>query len=722
MRLFLAARAAACWLFVSLNLVCVANAQTWNDPRSTELVSRATARRAKQLADTGLADYQATAHGYVTFLAQLGEGFLTPPKIIKADELESEVYWHAPNQSKQRIIGRRDTLLLPTDIAYHRDHLGIVQNNFPDFIRIGEGDEVRDVPHPLSAAGQRDYDFFLADSFAIGSGAQRIRVYEVKVRPKDDRQPRVVGAIYLDPSEAQVVRMNLSFTRAAFLDDALEELSVVLENRLVGGRFWLPSRQTIEIRRTGTWLDYPIRGIIRGRWEIGDYRFNLGLPPAMFNGPEIVQSSPAQLKAFVWKGAVLDSLPPDVRAVTEADVQRVQAEARQLVRAQALARAQHVSISARNISDFVRFDRVEGFAVGEGLSKRFGHGIAAAARARYGIDDRWLKGSGELTWQPFAPLGLRVFGMSDFHDVGDEPERSGVVNTVAAQEFGSDYTDYYRVRGGGVGTDFSAFGNLRWRVEGSIEQQDSLRVHAQPVVGEFQPTIPAMNRRLFAAALRVDRPPSLSFLGTEVAVHGEARTEWDLRPTTYPNGSVADNMTTIRGAIQVNVERPFGVYRLVSHTIAAEVVSSAAAPPQDLVYMGGPVTAPGYDYHSLISRAALGQRFEWQMPMPFPSFSLGRFGRVPGTGTFAPYVNAVTTAHFDCNSIPVIVLRGANATPPSAAASCVQGQTPSGIYPSIGAGFLTPFNLLRIDVARGVGRGGRWSFYIDVNREFWRIL
>ena len=124
------------------------------------------ARRAQQLADTGLADYQATAHGYVTFLAQLGEGFPTPPKIVKADELELEVYWHAPNLSKQRIIGRRDTLLLPTDIAYHRDHLGIVQNNFPSVIRIGDGDEVRDVPHPLSPLGVDVYDFALADSFA----------------------------------------------------------------------------------------------------------------------------------------------------------------------------------------------------------------------------------------------------------------------------------------------------------------------------------------------------------------------------------------------------------------------------------------------------------------------------------------------------------------------------------------------------------------------------
>ena len=130
-------------------------AQTWNDPRTRALVERAIARRAAQLADTALVDYQATAHGYLTFLAQVGEGFPEPPKIVKADELALEVYWRSPDLSKQRIIGRRDTLLLPTDINYHRDHLGIVQNNFPNIIRFGEGDEVRDVPHPLSAQRAR---------------------------------------------------------------------------------------------------------------------------------------------------------------------------------------------------------------------------------------------------------------------------------------------------------------------------------------------------------------------------------------------------------------------------------------------------------------------------------------------------------------------------------------------------------------------------------------
>src|SRR5690554_6272241 len=134
-------------------------AQAWNDARTLALVTRATERRAQQLADTGITDYVASAHGYLTFLAQVGEGFPDPPKVVKADELALQVYWRAPNHSKQLIVGRRDTLLLPTDIQYHRDHLGIVQNNFPGIIRLGEGDEVRDVTHPLSPGGLTAYDF-----------------------------------------------------------------------------------------------------------------------------------------------------------------------------------------------------------------------------------------------------------------------------------------------------------------------------------------------------------------------------------------------------------------------------------------------------------------------------------------------------------------------------------------------------------------------------------
>ena len=343
--------------------------QTWNDARTTALVERATERRASQLADTALVDYKATAHGYVTFLAQFGEGFPEPPKIVKADELGLEVYWRAPDLSKQRIMGRRDTLLLPTDINYHRDHLGIVQNNFRNIIRIGEGDEVRDVPHPLSPLGLQVYDFAIHDSLQIRLADRVLDVYEVRVRPKDDRQPRTVGAVYIDRGTGEVVRMAFSFTRAALMDKELEDVSVVLENALIEGRFWLPRRQEIEIRRTGSWLDYPARGIIRGRWEICCYQVNTGIPVTFFGGPEIVMAPTAARLAnpFPFSGHVLDSLPPDVRAVTDADVKKVQDEARALVREAALARTRSFAFSARHISDLARFNRVEGLAVGSGI-------------------------------------------------------------------------------------------------------------------------------------------------------------------------------------------------------------------------------------------------------------------------------------------------------------------------------------------------------------------
>src|SRR4051794_1850860 len=322
MHRLLVAALAACSGVVAL-APRVAGAQQWNDSRTRALVERATTRRAQQLADSGLRDYKAVAHGYVTFLAQVGEGLAEPPKVVKADELVNEVYWRAPNLSKQRIVGRRDTLLLPTDIAYHRDHLGIVQNNFPAIIRLGEGDEVRDVPHPLSPTGLANYDFAITDSLPLNLPGRTIVLYEVKVRPRNDRQPRIIGAIYIDRDDAQVVRMAFNFTRAAFLDNALEDLFVVIENGLIGGRFWLPRKQEIEIRRGGTWLDFPIRGIIRGRWEIGDYQVNTGLGYDLFQGPEIIAAPRAARDTFHFSGRVLDSLPPDVRVVTDAEIRSV---------------------------------------------------------------------------------------------------------------------------------------------------------------------------------------------------------------------------------------------------------------------------------------------------------------------------------------------------------------------------------------------------------------
>ena len=669
-----------------------AGAQAWNDPRTTALVERATERRASQLADTGLVDYKATAHGYVTFLAQFGEGFPEPPKIVKADELGLEVYWRAPDLSKQIIMGRRDTLLLPTDINYHRDHLGIVQNNFRNVIRIGEGDEVRDVPHPLSPVGLGVYDYAIHDSLQIRLGDRVLDVYEVRVRPKNDREPRVVGSVYIDRESGEVVRMTFSFTRSALIDKDLEDVSVVLENALIEGRFWLPRRQEIEIRRTGSWLDYPARGIIRGRWEICCYEINTGISPNFFAGQEIVMASPAQRATtpYPFVGHVLDSLPPDVRAVSDEDVKRVQEEARSLVRQQALARSRSLALSAHHVSDIVRFNRVEGLAVGTGILQRIGAGFDIAASGRYGFSDKTAKGRGAIEYRTGAGSSLAVAAERQYRDVSDDEETSLVENSIAAQEFGSDQTDTYDAKAVSLTWALARFG---WRpsIDLAYEKQEPLFVHARPVTGAFEPTIPAVPLREIRATVAFSRSAALTFggfeLGSDFALSGVRI----VRP-------LAIRSDLLRPSLVIDLQKPFGSSRLVLHTIGAAILGHDSVPAQHLVYLGGPTSDPGYDFHEFVGRGGASQRLEWRFLAPFIPIPLGRYGTAPGTITLAPFATAVWIDR----SAPFKAAR-------------------QGWFPALGLGALTLFDVLRFDVARGL-RGGRWTFSVDVGRDFWSVL
>lgn len=667
--------------------------QAWNDARTLALVTRATERRASQIADTTLVDYKATAHGYVTFLAQFGEGFPEPPKIVKADELGLEVYWRAPDLSKQRIMGRRDTLLLPTDINYHRDHLGIVQNNFRNIIRIGEGDEVKDVPHPLSPTGLQVYDFAIRDSLQIRLGDRVLDVYEVRVKPKDDRQPRTVGSVYIDRESSDVVRMTFSFTRAALIDKDLEDVSVVLENALIEGRYWLPRRQEIEIRRTGSWLDYPARGIIRGRWEICCYDINQGIPAAYFNGPEIVMAPPAERaqKPYPFVGKVLDSLPSDVRAVTDADVKKVQEEARALVRSQALQRSKSFALSARHLSDMVRFNRVEGLALGTGLIQRLGAGFAVAASGRYGFSDKEWKGRGALEYRTGAGSFLSLAGERQYRDVSDEQETSLVRNSIAAQEFGSDYSDLFDSRTLSLSGELAGYA---WRPSFDLayEHHEPLQVHARPSSGSFEPTIPALDLHEVRVTLGIDHPTALTWAGLEMATHLDVAGIRRTRGSGTPRGDF------LRPSLMLDLQKPIGDTRFVWHTVAAGVFSHDPVPAQHLVYFGGPTTGPGYDFHEFVGRGGLSQRIEYRFLAPFVPIPLGRFGRTPGTVTLAPFATAV------------LVDRSAS----------FKG-TRQGWYPALGLGALTVFDVLRFDVARGL-RQGRWTFSVDVGKDFWSVL
>ncbi len=186
-----------------------AAAQDWRAGTSIDLIRRAAAHRAARDADTLLTSWQAEAHGILRYASVLDHGDGPVERVIRADELRVEVYGESPNLSKQIIRAWRDTSFLPNRITYHRDHLGIVANDFGPTIRLGQGEEVRDVPHPLSDAGLKSYLFALGDTVILNGPTGRVRVVVVQVRPANADSVGTVGTLYLDLDRAALVRFPL---------------------------------------------------------------------------------------------------------------------------------------------------------------------------------------------------------------------------------------------------------------------------------------------------------------------------------------------------------------------------------------------------------------------------------------------------------------------------------------------------------------------------------
>ena len=691
-------RSAACWAFVCGGVLggTPVEGQQWNDARTTALVARAVERR--QVSDTALKDFRARAHGFLSFLAQLGDTLVEPPRLVKSSELMVDVYWKAPSLSKQVVVGMRDTALVPGDIGYYSDRYGIVQSNFPDWIRLGDGQDVRDVPHPISGASGH-YEFRIRDSLTLTLPARRVDVYEVDVRPKNEALPRVVGTLFLERQTGDIVRMALTFTRSAILDRRIEVLAVTLENALIDERFWLPRRQELEVRRAGTWFDFPARGIIRARWQVTGHEVNRGLAAAIFAGPPIAFEEMTKLRAFTFDGTIIGQLPDDVLPVAPEDVQRVQAVATELVTRNAIAKAQSGAVSAGSVSDLARVNRVEGLAAGIGGRWRPSASIGLSARVRYGTADAEFKGAVGLEVVPRRGMTLGLFAQRDYRDLGDEAEVSLVRNSIAAQEFAADLTNPYDVRSTGITLGLGVPGRAQWRVELAVERHAPLAVHASASTGQYQPTVAVTEMDGARLSVSAENAVTPSLLEGSLRLRGELRGgRYDVVGGGMTAGATAGTTAwTLRGFALADYQRPMGGWTLVSHTTVAASSGNGAQLPQQLVYLGGPVSGPGYEYHAFVGRAGFTQRVEGRFSVPFVPIPLGRFGTVPGQATLAPFVHAAGIAR-----------------PPV-------GGMPDGVYPAVGVGLLLIHDLLRLDVARGL-RDGRWTFGIDFARAFWGVL
>jgi len=675
------------WALAPLLVPAVAAAQAWDAPEARELMERAVARRSLAFADTSLHDWSARAHGFVFFLGQIGEGLSEPPRLVKADQLELEVYWQFPNRSKQRIIGWRDRRELPTDINYHRDHLGIAMNNFPDLIRLGEGDEVRDVPHPVSAAGLRLYQFALGDSLTITFPDRELHVVEVRFRPRDFRAPRIVGSVYLEERTADLVRMSFSFTRAAYLDTELEDITVSIENSLWGGRWWLPLRQEIEIRRRATFMDFPARGIIRGRFEIDGYQFNPNLNPAIFAGAgEIVAAPEAVRDSFPWRDSLDVAIRDVARPARLEDFDEVRAKAVSIAAGHVLSGLRQNQLAAGSISDFAHVNRVEGLALGAGAAFR----SADEARelrihAGVGTATGLVTGGGALSVRR-GRTTWRLEGQRAVRDMGDFAVTSRVVNSLMAQEAGRDFGDYYLTAGGAVSLTRTIGGRGSLRLEGGWERIDSLQARATWARGAYARANPGVDAGEWTLA-RVALARRATSFAASADLSGRVEVEGGLGATHYGR---------LFGEARWQV--PAGATSFVARVAGG--AATAELPRHRAFLLGGRGTLLGEPFRGDGGTRMAWAALEWQVPVGIPEVHMGSFA---GTGrrlTLAPNVAAGWVG-------------GRMAGLPAAPTA--------GPDVSLGLGISWLHDLVRLDIGYGV-RARTVGFAADVSRSFWDIL
>lgn len=649
------------------------------------VVQRGIEAREQARPDSSLASYRTLAHGFVFFLGQVGPDLEGTPRLIKADELEVEVYWQAPATSKQVILGWRDGRWLPTDINYHRDHLGIVTNNFGDLIRIGEGDEVRDVPHPLAPGGPGHYDYRLTDSVRLRvRGGATLVVQEVEVRPRSLDSARVIGTLSLDVATGDLVRFRFSFTPAAYLDSTLEDISVSLENARVE-RWWLPSRQEIEIRRRVTWVDFPARSIIRGRWEIGEYELNPVVPVQVARGPAIGGLRQPSPERFAWSAPLAELVRDAGRPVAQQDLDRVRGEIEAIVPGRMLSGLPRARPGLSSLSDLARVNRVQGLALGFGAGFRPGRTLTLRPRIGFGTSDRRLTADLVASWRR-GPTTVTLAGGRRLLDLNDRPRMSTVVNSLLAQEGGRDQGDYVLLDRARLGLEVRPTRRLTLGLEGGVERGHSVETEASPARGSYRPNPPLGAGRLGVGRLTLGYVSASLDRGT--ATHLALGAEGGTGGAEYTRVNLAGDLQHPAGpaAILLRVEGGLG---------------SRSLPRYRSFAIGGWGTLPGEPFRAYGGRQYALSHLEFRVPVPFPALPLGSFVSTGNRIVLAPFV-AAGWAGEGIAGVPWRPSRGE-------------------VRPVAGLGLEWLHGLIRLDGGVSL-RTGHFGLSVDVSREWWEVL
>ena len=635
-----------------------------------ELLQRARAVRRSIAVDSAFRSYQAEARGYVYFFVDRPGS--AEPVLIKADQVAIDLYWQAPNSTKQHIAGLRDEKLLPTNIRYHLDHLTVVQDDFSNSIRLGDGDEVAAVLHPVAPQSEASYDFLLADSLSLSYAGdeEEVRVYEIRVRPKDFDRPGFIGTVYLDRDRAAIVRMNFSFTPASYVDPYLDYIRISMDNSLWMGSYWLPYRQEVEIRREMPLLDFLSGSIIRGQFNIREYGFNIELESTFFLGQPITSASVIDRRAFPFERGILDDLKEQGGLAPSPTIAEVRTQVREVVEEEVLSGLAPVRLYLAGISDVARYNRAEGLFLGGGLTLRPTGDVLLRTTGGYSVGRDRASGALSMSGEGDGVVPALHAYWDAPGDIGGHAGATRLENTISSVSGSKDYLDPFFRRGATVtfATEPASALTLALRWEEQLSARD---VVSDGPASDFRPVRSVHEGAVGALELsaHVRLPAQVSStlnaavgrLGERNFVSATLNSEWGF---THPDGVWSSRVTAAAG------------------------FTNAGAPAQNFFLLGGRYTLLGHDYRSFVGNAYWLVGAEATVPVLPPYLGLRAFA----AGGASYLGDATLPADWSATDS-------------------------EGVRATVGLGLSIGWDTVRIDVGRALGDGG-WEALFSVAPQF----
>ncbi len=653
----------------------------WNADAARRIAERAIAARQHAYADSSLRSFRARAQGHVYFLGD----FQGERELARADQVALDVLWQAPDRALQTIVGRRTEARLPTRVQYHIDHLSLVLDNLGDRIRLGEGDEVWGVLHPAAPGALDFYEYRLVDSLEIRVRDHAARVYRLDVRPSDPSRAGVVGTLYVDRGSGAIARLRLTFTAAAYRDPELDYINLDLKSALWERKYWLPAEQEVEIRRELAWLSFPLGSVIRTRLRVLDYELNPESSFSLAGGQKVASLPKPALERYEGWESELYAGPLQAGDRSDDELAAARSRARDLVDPRELFGGERLRASMPAVSSGLRARRAEGILVGAG--------------GAYKLDDRselgFWGGYATGSEKPEARVSFtRALGewearvearFNELEDIGPLPAASGVGSTFALALDGEDYTDPYFESGGTVAVSRDAAGGRLSLGLAASRQRTAELVLETVLIGNtvMRPIRPIDDGEMVALELSFDRP-----LGRM------AGTAWRARLGLEGATGAIGSFGFTRGILSLSGQRgdPSSDWGWSTRFVIG--LAGGDLPAQRLFTLGGRGTVPGYGF-----RPWGGDRF-------------ALLNAEVSRAIVAPWVRVRALAAAGWTD-----LGDAGA---GAAARLGVGET-IGVRSAAGAGLGLAYDLLRIDLVRGLD-GGEWQLLVSFNPLLWPLL